>query len=234
MLGRQQPFGSLLVAAGVILLGLTGTADAAYRGGEPLDLPVDKGLAGTFALEGEFVHNVGELQMNITNWGLIGSRPGTGALYSDAPSAMWPAGSGIEYLWAAGLWVGALKNGVPLVTTGQFTPEMLANPDDPLDTVWPTYQGAPGGKRYPDPGEDDDGDGLIDEPADKSTYPVAFIYIDGRPRAEIRDWRFSAFAQDSWQVTPGFLLDYGLRYELSTFTLPSQVDFSFSNRFGLF
>jgi hypothetical protein len=164
MLGRQQkPFGVLLVAAGMILLGLTGSAGAAYRGGEPLDLPVDKARAGTFALDGEFVHNVGELQMNITNWGLLGSRPGGAAAYSDAPSAMWPAGSGIEYLWAAGLWVGALKNGVPLVTTGQYAPEMLANPDDPLDTIWPTYQGAAGGKRFPDPGEDDDGDGRIDE-----------------------------------------------------------------------
>lgn len=73
------------------------------------------------------------------------------------------------------------------------------------------------------PGVDDDGDGLIDEPADKSTYPVAFVYIDGQPRAEIRDLRVSAFAQDSWQARPGLLLDYGLRYELSTFTLPAEL-----------
>ncbi len=73
------------------------------------------------------------------------------------------------------------------------------------------------------PGVDDDGDGLIDEPADKSTYPVAFIYIDGQPRAELRDWRISAFAQDSWQATPSFLVDYGMRYDLSTFTLPAEL-----------
>ena len=73
------------------------------------------------------------------------------------------------------------------------------------------------------PGVDDDGDGLIDEPADKSTYPVAFIYIDGNPAAEIRDLRVSAFAQDRWQATPKLLLDYGLRYELSTFTLPAEL-----------
>jgi hypothetical protein len=163
MLGLHQPFRVALFAAGLILAGMTGSAGAAYRGAEPLDLPLDKVSSGVFALEGEFVHNVGELQLNITNWGLLGSRPGTGSAFSEAPSAMWPAGSGIEYLWAAGLWVGALKNGVPLVTTGQFTPEMLANPDDPLDTVWDTFQGAQGGKRYPDPGEDDDGDDLIDE-----------------------------------------------------------------------
>ena len=33
MLGRQQLFGKLLVAAGIILLGMTGTAGAEYRGG---------------------------------------------------------------------------------------------------------------------------------------------------------------------------------------------------------
>jgi hypothetical protein len=160
MFGRQQRFMALATA---MVLTAAAPAMAEYRGGEPLDLPEDKGTAGTLALEGEFVHNVGQLQLNITNWGLIGSRPGTGQAYSEAPSAMWPAGSGVDYLWAAGIWIGAIKNGVPLVTTGQYTPEILANPDDPLDTVYETYQGATGGKRYPDPGEDDDGDGLINE-----------------------------------------------------------------------
>ncbi len=73
------------------------------------------------------------------------------------------------------------------------------------------------------PGVDDDGDGLIDEPADKTTYPVAFVFIDGRPTARLRDWRISAFAQDGWQVNPSFLIDYGVRYELSTFTLPADL-----------
>lgn len=123
----------------------------------------DRDHAGVLALNGEFVHNVGELQINITNFGLIGSHPGLARSYSDAPSAMWPAGSGIEYLFAAGLWIGAIRNGVPLVTTGQFESEMRSSPDDPLDTIWETHQGADGGRRYPDPSEDDDRDGLIDE-----------------------------------------------------------------------
>lgn len=175
------------VATAVSLLMVVGTglASARYEGREPIELPGDKGSSGVFALEGEFVHNVGELQINITNWGLIGSRPSQNAPYSDAPSAMWPASSGVDYLWAAGAWVGAIKNGVPLVSTGQFTPEFLANADDPLDTVYETTQGAPGGARYPSPsfnddaatdianpdavnedpidGLDNDGDGLIDE-----------------------------------------------------------------------
>ena len=160
MFGRQHPFAAIALGLGLLC---AAPADAAYRGAERIDLPTEKTMAGTLALEGEFVHNVGQLQLNITNWGLIGSRPGTGAAYADAPSAMWPAGSGVEYLWAAGVWIGALKNGVPLVTTGQYAAEILANPDDPLDTIYETFQGAQGGKRYPDPGEDDDQDGQINE-----------------------------------------------------------------------
>ena len=157
-------------ALGALALALTlmplaaGTADAAYKGNEPIELKADRDHgAGVLALGGEFVHNIGELQINITNWGLLGSRPGVNARYADAPSAMWPAGSGVDYLWAAGLWVGALKNGVPLVSTGQFTPEFLANPDDPLDTIYTTFQGAVNGARYPDPSFDDDGDGAVNE-----------------------------------------------------------------------
>ncbi len=118
---------------------------------------------GIQIIDGSFVHNVGELQLNITNWGLIGSRPTLHASYSNAPSAMWPAGSGVDYLWAAGLWVGALKNGLPYVTTGQYATELISNPDDPLDTIYRMREGEPNGLRYPEPGEDDDGDGRVNE-----------------------------------------------------------------------
>ena len=157
-LGRRL---AALCALGILVA--ASPASAAYDGPEPIDLLDSKDLHREFALEGEFVHNVGELQINITNWGLIGSQPSRQATFSDAPSAMWPAGSGVDYLWSAGLWVGAVKSGVPLVSTGQFTPELLANPDDPLDTIYTTFQGAVGGARFPDPGEDDDGDGLVNE-----------------------------------------------------------------------
>jgi hypothetical protein len=140
-----------------------GSAGAEYHGPESIEIPLNKHDAGTLALDGDFVHNVGELHLNITNWGLIGSRPGSSTNYSEAPSAMWPAGSGIEYLWAAGVWIGAIRNGVPLVTTGQFTPELMALPEDPLDTVWATRKGMTGGERYPSPTFDDDGDGEEDE-----------------------------------------------------------------------
>ena len=59
--------------------------------------------AGIAIVDGSFVMNAGELQVNITNFGLIGSMPQTNTSWSDAPSAQWPAGSGVEYLWGAGL-----------------------------------------------------------------------------------------------------------------------------------
>ena len=143
-------------------LAVVAPASAVYNGPDNIHLP-DKGYTGLFTLDGSFVHNVGELQLHVTNWGLIGSRPSTNARYADAPSAMWPAGSGVDYLWAAGIWVGAVKNGVPLCTTGQFAPELLANPDDPLDTIYEMKEGEPGGARYPDPSDDDDDDGIANE-----------------------------------------------------------------------
>ena len=56
----------------------------------------------------------------VTNHGLIGSQYSMVSTYADAPSGQWPAGSGIEYLWAAGLWIGGKVHGQPRVTTGQY------------------------------------------------------------------------------------------------------------------
>ena len=64
------------------------------------------------------------IRCNITNFGVIGSTPGSGAPYASSPSAMWPAFSGVEYLWSAGLWLGALKNGTPAVSTAVPTDEV--------------------------------------------------------------------------------------------------------------
>lgn len=113
-------------------------------------------------LDGRSVHNVGSLQMNITNWGEFGSRPDTGLPYSWGPSAQWPAGSGTEYLFTAGLWVGALFNGVPAVSTAAFDQEFRPS-QDPLDIIYRSSAGKTGGNRGPHPQADDDSDGSIDE-----------------------------------------------------------------------
>lgn len=80
---------------------------------------------------------------------------------ADQPSAQWPAGSGIEYLYAAGVWVGAELFGVPAVSTGYPETEFYPSPD-PDVKIYELAEGLPGTARLPmDP--DDDGDGLIDE-----------------------------------------------------------------------
>ena len=99
--------------------------------------------------------------MNITNWGFVGSLPKSRYPMADVPSAQYPSGSGIEYLYAAGLWVGAEKNGIPFVSTGY--PETEFYPDkDPRDVLYRTFEGDPRGGKLPGPADDDD-DGLIDE-----------------------------------------------------------------------
>jgi len=72
-------------------------------------------------------------------------------------------------------------------------------------------------------GVDDDGDGLIDEPAVRETYPMVLSYIQGQPVAQLPDTRIAAFVQDHWQINPRWLLDYGLRYDMSTYTLPESA-----------
>ena len=126
---------------------------------------------GVFELEGDFVMNVGEVQINITNWGLIGSGYTASTTFSDAPSCQWPAGSGNEYLWSAGLWVGGVVLGERLVSSGGWSSEWM-----PLDELEATIYEAIGtklirpagntgasGRRAPMPNPDDDGDGLINE-----------------------------------------------------------------------
>jgi hypothetical protein len=71
------------------------------------------------------------------------------------------------------------------------------------------------------PGVDDDGDGTIDEEAQPWTYPLVFQLIEGQPDATLSNTAIALFAQDSWQATPKWLFDFGLRYDLDTYTLPS-------------
>jgi hypothetical protein len=93
---------------------------------------------------------------------MIGSMPGSGNTFSSAPSAEFPAGSGIEYLYAGGLWVGAVVGGIPKVSTSAYEFEFRPTADS-LDVMYHAVEGDPGGNRIPHPDADDDGDGVIDE-----------------------------------------------------------------------
>ncbi len=80
------------------------------------------------------VHRVGLLNLCVSNWGFFGSGQGhplydlsesKGGCFNPnpdkevkAPSAEYPAGSGIEYLFWGGLWIGALVEDYPYVSVG--------------------------------------------------------------------------------------------------------------------
>jgi len=148
---------------------------------------------GASVIDGSYVMNAGSLHINITNIGIIGSYPGAGTPMSESPSAQWPSGSGNEYLYVAGLWVGGELLGERLVSTGAYQREIRSQPN-PEDTIYeaidtklvrPPGNDIASGRRFPDPnpnddddfddlgnprideeildGYDDDGDGLIDE-----------------------------------------------------------------------
>ena len=74
----------------------------------------------------------------------------------------------------------------------------------------------------PCPG-DGNGNGIPNEPARPWTYPMVFEVIDGSPDATLNDTEIAVFAQDSWQASPALLLDFGLRYDVDTFTLPASA-----------
>ncbi len=126
---------------------------------------------GIHVLDGSCVLDAGDLHVNITNHGLIGSQYTLHMPYSDAASGQWPGGSGHEYLWGAGLWIGGRINGQLAVTTGQPQRELRPG-DDILDTIYEARAGRiirPGnhpdvtGRRLPQSGADDDHDHRYDE-----------------------------------------------------------------------
>jgi len=126
---------------------------------------------GIHVLDGSCYLNVGELHVNITNHGLIGSQYSSFLPYSAAPSGQWPGGSGDEYLWGAGLWVGGRIRGEVSVSTGQQEREFRPGPKLE-DTIYeaksglqlrPNLDAQQTGRRLPNFRADDDGDQSKDE-----------------------------------------------------------------------
>jgi hypothetical protein len=181
------------LACALLLAVLTAMPAQAWMDTENPVMEMGYNPNGIFILDGSYVMNVGEVQINITNWGLIGSTYSIARPWSDAPSCQWPSGSGNEYLWSAGLWVGGVVLGERLCSSGGFGSEIY-----PLDELEATIYEAIGtkilrpagnaegsGRRAPQPnpnddndtddagnprideeilnGKDDDGDGLVDE-----------------------------------------------------------------------
>jgi len=126
---------------------------------------------GVHVTDGSFVLTAGQLQVNISNFGMIGSRYSTLSDYSHAPSAQWPGGSGNEYLYCAGLWIGAVQLGETLCSTGQFERELRPRPGleatmyESMDgkVTRPLANPQTTGRRHPSAEADDDDDERVDE-----------------------------------------------------------------------
>jgi hypothetical protein len=120
-------------------------------------------------------HNVNQMLLHTSNLGDFGDWN----MDPLAPSCEWLAGSAVEYLFAAGLWVGGIVTGDggrpdTLVSSAVYQLEFRPNPDS-LDIVYTCAEGDPGGGRLIDDdydnlydedpldGYDNDGDGTVDE-----------------------------------------------------------------------
>jgi hypothetical protein len=125
----------------------------------------------SLALDGSAVLTAGNFHVNVTNWGLIGSRYSYPSSYFGAPSGQWPGGSGEEYLFSAGLWIGGRQFGVTGVSSGQpaselrppFLPEYVMYEARDRRVVLPERSDAVTGTPGDLDGGDDDGDGWVDE-----------------------------------------------------------------------
>ncbi len=145
----------------ILILVFFGTADSRDLSAESQEKQLD-GPSRVLVIDGSNVHDVGELLTHVGNWGIFGSMPSATLPFSFAPSAEWPAGSGVEHLYISGLWVGAIKNLLPAVSTAAF--EFEFRPTDSLiDIIYRSIEGNAGGSRLPSATADDDGDGMIDE-----------------------------------------------------------------------
>lgn len=127
-----------------------GTPGGKYGGPHPLFATAEPNI---------FYHNVGLLELFVCNVGRVGNGqlPGLG----DQVSAGWRGG---EYLYIGAMWIGAIApDNLAYCSTGGYDFELLPELD-PVDTIYPAYEGVTGGNR---PGfstqPDDDSDGLVDE-----------------------------------------------------------------------
>jgi len=149
--------GALLIPLiAILVISILATGALAYSEVDRYD-PGLESERGLVRFRGIY-HNVNQVLLHDSNLGMLGD------YNSDptSPSCEWPAGSGIEYLFAAGLWVGGVvyTNNRPdtLVTAAVYQLEFYPKPD-PRDIVYMTFEGQPSGNRL----QDDDADNLTDE-----------------------------------------------------------------------
>jgi hypothetical protein len=136
--------------------------DAGARSRLPPGDPWDAGRGaarGVYAVFPPYIfsHNVGLVQVEVTNLGFIGNP------YHDAHNFGWRGG---EYLFIGGLWIGAVAtDNLPHVSTALVPDELEFRPPlEAIYSIYPSFEGAPGGDRVGFSADaDDDGDGRTDE-----------------------------------------------------------------------
>lgn len=178
---RRSASGGVQLRWAAVLLclslgGVRAERAAAYHPPEPQDL--DKVYSHRINEQdpdlGRKRHNVGLLDMAVTNLGCVGT---TQQWVPQESGATW---RGDAYLYLASMWIGAVApDNLNYVSTGAYETELLPS-QAPVDHIYSSFEGALKGNRQgfssqpdddndgeidEDPlnGRDDDGDGAIDE-----------------------------------------------------------------------
>jgi hypothetical protein len=132
---RTKKTGWLLLLSLLILFGFKVVGVEARmkpRGDQEIKANQNFKLSAVTPIPQQRVHRVGLLQLCVTNWGIFGSqmrdpymkesKGGCFMLNPDeevlAPSAEYPAGSKLEYLFQGGLWIGAMVGDSIYTTLG--------------------------------------------------------------------------------------------------------------------
>ncbi len=119
-------YATILLILGLLLAGTIFAED----GPDNQTAPRRRPAVSTPAID-EKTHDVGQLFLTISNWGFFGSQRGeddprlciiyeTGDKAGQCrPSAEYPGGSGLEYLFQGALWIGAVVGGDTVVSVGE-------------------------------------------------------------------------------------------------------------------
>ncbi len=155
---RRPAMQGVVVLCAAVLVGLWGSISTArWDGPSPFATDGSGSPLYTVRPPDIFYHNVGLIEIMITNVGVVGN-PGL----VDSYGAGWKGG---EYLYAGSLWVGAIApDNLAYVSTGAYDYE-LRPPLAPVYTIYRSFEGGTGGDRqgFSSSGGDDDGDGEVDE-----------------------------------------------------------------------
>jgi hypothetical protein len=96
-------------------------------------------------------HSVGNMWLTVSNWGFFGNQGSGGLGWDDYPySCQFPARSGVDYLFAGGLWIGSLREQGHEVTPSGDSLIMISEGMD----GWAGFPAGSGRHNFLYPGDD--------------------------------------------------------------------------------